>query len=199
MQICALLSPGFSARFSKWFARVFLFWRVILTSVTLPPLYIFVESFHRHLCFVAKSNCSLWSTAQPVIGLMPLLFLELSLSISERYVQDISISFYLVDMGHLALEFVTGGLARATSHHVLSPKGTTPRYSVPFFQNIGLDVRLTDHMLKCKYLYHFLTKLLFLILLQSRPRLRNYKQDEDSFRRLLHRVPIAATTSYDII
>ncbi|KAJ3504536.1 hypothetical protein NLJ89_g7883 [Agrocybe chaxingu] len=45
------------------------------------------------------------------------------------------------------LEFVTKGIARATSHRVLSPKGDTPRYSVPFFQNIGLDVRLTDHVL----------------------------------------------------
>lgn len=50
---------------------------------------------------------------------------------------------------HAALEFVTGGLARATSHRVLSPKGATPRYSVPFFQNIGLNTRLTDHILHC--------------------------------------------------
>jgi isopenicillin N synthase-like dioxygenase len=58
----------------------------------------------------------------------------------------------LVDMRaiYLALEFVTGGLARATSHRVLSPRGTTPRYSVPFFQNIGLDVRLADQIIKCK-------------------------------------------------
>lgn len=54
---------------------------------------------------------------------------------------------FVVNIGK-ALEFVTGGLARATSHRVLSPKGTTPRYSVPFFQNIGLDVRLGDHILK---------------------------------------------------
>jgi len=46
-----------------------------------------------------------------------------------------------------ALEFVTRGLARATSHRVLSPEGTTPRYSIPFFQNIGLDVRLADQIL----------------------------------------------------
>ena len=61
-----------------------------------------------------------------------------------------------VDMRYLlALEFVTGGLglARATSEsHVLSPKGTTPRYSVPFFQNIGLSIRLADQIIKCKYL-----------------------------------------------
>lgn len=53
-------------------------------------------------------------------------------------------------MRYPALEFVTGGLARATSHRVLSPKGPTPRYSVPFFQNIGLDVRLADQIIKCK-------------------------------------------------
>jgi isopenicillin N synthase-like dioxygenase len=50
----------------------------------------------------------------------------------------------------LALEFVTQGLARATSHRVLSPpKGSTPRYSVPFFQNISLNVKLPDEILQC--------------------------------------------------
>ncbi|PFH45532.1 hypothetical protein AMATHDRAFT_158911 [Amanita thiersii Skay4041] len=53
---------------------------------------------------------------------------------------------FVVNFGK-ALEFVTRGLARATSHRVLSPTGSTPRYSVPFFQNIGLDVRLADHVL----------------------------------------------------
>ncbi|KAF7981354.1 hypothetical protein HWV62_33811 [Athelia sp. TMB] len=43
------------------------------------------------------------------------------------------------------------GLARATSHRVLSPvKGSTPRYSVPFFQTISLDTRLADQVLECK-------------------------------------------------
>jgi len=54
---------------------------------------------------------------------------------------------FVVNLGR-ALEYVTGGLARATSHRVLSPKGTTPRYSIPFFQYIGLDVRLRDQVLK---------------------------------------------------
>ncbi|PPQ80202.1 hypothetical protein CVT25_003555 [Psilocybe cyanescens] len=54
---------------------------------------------------------------------------------------------FVINLGK-ALEFVTGGLARATSHRVLSPKGSTPRYSVPFFQNIGLNVKLTEHVLK---------------------------------------------------
>ncbi|KAF7973261.1 hypothetical protein HWV62_38745 [Athelia sp. TMB] len=54
---------------------------------------------------------------------------------------------FVVNIGK-ALEFVTQGLARATSHRVLSPsKGSTPRYSVPFFQNISLDTRLADHVL----------------------------------------------------
>jgi len=53
---------------------------------------------------------------------------------------------FVINLGK-ALEFVTSGLARATSHRVLSPKGSTPRYSVPFFQNIGLNTRLTDHVL----------------------------------------------------
>lgn len=52
-----------------------------------------------------------------------------------------------------ALEFVTQGLARATSHRVLSPaKGSTPRYSVPFFQNISLNVRLADEVIQCAFL-----------------------------------------------
>ncbi|KAF7310500.1 hypothetical protein HMN09_00592500 [Mycena chlorophos] len=56
---------------------------------------------------------------------------------------------FVVNIGR-ALEFVTRGLARATSHRVISPSDNTvpgPRYSVPFFQNIGLDVRLTEHVL----------------------------------------------------
>ncbi|KAF8916668.1 hypothetical protein CPB85DRAFT_1374548 [Mucidula mucida] len=38
--------------------------------------------------------------------------------------------------------FATQGIVRATSHRVLSPPlgSTSPRYSVPFFHNIGLDV-----------------------------------------------------------
>lgn len=49
------------------------------------------------------------------------------------------------------LETVTNGLARATSHRVLSPpKGSTPRYSVPFFQNIGQRIRLSEIRLERK-------------------------------------------------
>jgi len=55
---------------------------------------------------------------------------------------------FVVNIGK-ALEFATQGLARATSHRVLSPQtGSTPRYSVPFFQNISLNVRLADHVLQ---------------------------------------------------
>ncbi|KAF8444829.1 hypothetical protein L210DRAFT_3475806 [Boletus edulis BED1] len=54
---------------------------------------------------------------------------------------------FVVNIGK-ALEFVTRGLARATSHRVLSPPvGSTPRYSVPFFQNISLHARLADSVL----------------------------------------------------
>ncbi|KAF5376219.1 hypothetical protein D9615_008509 [Tricholomella constricta] len=59
---------------------------------------------------------------------------------------------FVVNIGK-ALEFVTQGLARATSHRVLSPRGapgepTLPRYSVPFFQNISLDVKLAEKTLE---------------------------------------------------
>ncbi|KAF8134471.1 hypothetical protein EV363DRAFT_1396885 [Boletus edulis] len=58
---------------------------------------------------------------------------------------------FVVNIGK-ALEFVTRGLARATSHRVLSPPvGSTPRYSVPFFQNISLHALPTD-ILKLKAL-----------------------------------------------
>ncbi|KAJ3868439.1 iron/ascorbate oxidoreductase [Lentinula novae-zelandiae] len=45
-----------------------------------------------------------------------------------------------------ALEFATKGIARATSHRVLSPPvgSSSPRYSVPLFHNIALDVRVRD-------------------------------------------------------
>jgi hypothetical protein len=52
----------------------------------------------------------------------------------------------------IGLESVTQGLARATSHRVLSPAaGTSPRYSVPFFQNIAQDLRLGEHILQCAF------------------------------------------------
>ena len=53
-----------------------------------------------------------------------------------------------------ALEMVTHGLARATSHRVLSPPtGSTPRYSIPFFQNIRQDLRLSEIQLNCTYAF----------------------------------------------
>jgi isopenicillin N synthase-like dioxygenase len=49
---------------------------------------------------------------------------------------------FVINIGK-ALDSATGGLARATSHRVLSPtKGSTPRYSVPFFQNISPHAHL---------------------------------------------------------
>jgi len=51
---------------------------------------------------------------------------------------------FVVNIGK-GLEMVTYGLARATSHRVLSPPtGSTPRYSIPFFQNIRQDLRLGE-------------------------------------------------------
>lgn len=53
---------------------------------------------------------------------------------------------FVVNFGK-AIEFATQGLVRATSHRVLSPPaGSTPRYSVPFFQNISLNARLADEV-----------------------------------------------------
>lgn len=54
---------------------------------------------------------------------------------------------FVINLGK-ALEFVTRGIARATSHRVLSPKGSTPRYSVPFFQNISLTIKLAEEVLE---------------------------------------------------
>ncbi|KAH9071137.1 Clavaminate synthase-like protein [Lactarius deliciosus] len=55
---------------------------------------------------------------------------------------------FVINFGK-GLESVTQGLARATSHRVLAPPaGTSPRYSIPFFQNIAQDVRLSEHVLE---------------------------------------------------
>ncbi|KAH9940370.1 Clavaminate synthase-like protein [Epithele typhae] len=54
---------------------------------------------------------------------------------------------FVVNLGK-ALESVTQGLARATSHRVLSPApGSTPRYSIPFFQSISQDIQISDFVL----------------------------------------------------
>ena len=54
---------------------------------------------------------------------------------------------------HLALETVTQGPARATSHRVLSPEpGSTPRYSIPFFQNISQTIKIGENVLQCMLL-----------------------------------------------
>ncbi|CAL1706053.1 unnamed protein product [Somion occarium] len=55
---------------------------------------------------------------------------------------------FVINIGK-ALETATQGLARATSHRVLSPEpGSTPRYSIPFFQNISQNVRIGDSVLQ---------------------------------------------------
>jgi hypothetical protein len=51
------------------------------------------------------------------------------------------------------LEMVTQNVAIATSHQVKSPavaEYTGARYSIPFFQTIRQDMKLTDVLLKCK-------------------------------------------------
>ena len=49
------------------------------------------------------------------------------------------------------IEAATRGLAKATSHRVLSPPaGSTPRYSVPFFQRIRQGIRLTEYIPECE-------------------------------------------------
>ncbi|KAJ3717707.1 hypothetical protein C8R42DRAFT_711483 [Lentinula raphanica] len=52
---------------------------------------------------------------------------------------------FVINFGR-ALEFATKGIVRATSHRVLSPPvgSSSPRFSVPFFHNIALDVRVRD-------------------------------------------------------
>ncbi|ETW79865.1 hypothetical protein HETIRDRAFT_419510 [Heterobasidion irregulare TC 32-1] len=55
---------------------------------------------------------------------------------------------FVINIGK-ALETATKGLTRATSHRVLSPaKGSTPRYSIPFFQNIGQRFKLSESALQ---------------------------------------------------
>ena len=75
-----------------------------------------------------------------------------------RYFSAMSRSAHLWPVPHTqsararttALETVTQGLARATSHRVLSPpKGSTPRYSIPFFQNIAQKISIKDIQLEC--------------------------------------------------
>ncbi len=52
-----------------------------------------------------------------------------------------------------ALENVTQGVAIATSHRVISPaKGSTPRYSIPFFQMITQDLVIGKSVLDSTFL-----------------------------------------------
>lgn len=58
------------------------------------------------------------------------------------------------------LETATRGLARATSHRVLSPPiGSTPRYSIPFFQRINQKIVLAKHIPECKSIYYRLNNI----------------------------------------
>ncbi|KIK62383.1 hypothetical protein GYMLUDRAFT_96002 [Collybiopsis luxurians FD-317 M1] len=50
---------------------------------------------------------------------------------------------FVVNLGR-ALEKVSRGVCLATSHRVLSPPGPEVRYSVPFFTNVSMFVRIAD-------------------------------------------------------
>ena len=68
------------------------------------------------------------------------------------------------------LESVTQGLARATSHRVLAPAaGTSPRYSIPFFQNIRQDLRLSEHVLQRRSFHLFSRVAQFLFIYSTYP------------------------------
>ncbi|EPQ56812.1 Clavaminate synthase-like protein [Gloeophyllum trabeum ATCC 11539] len=57
---------------------------------------------------------------------------------------------FVINIGR-ALEHVTQGLARATCHRVVAPlRGTSSRYSIPFFQNLRQEVCLNDVHLEIK-------------------------------------------------
>ncbi|KAI0674896.1 Clavaminate synthase-like protein [Trametes maxima] len=57
---------------------------------------------------------------------------------------------FVVNIGK-ALETVTQGVARATSHRVISPPpGSAPRYSIPFFQNVAQAITLGHNVLPLK-------------------------------------------------
>ncbi|KAI0644713.1 Clavaminate synthase-like protein [Trametes meyenii] len=57
---------------------------------------------------------------------------------------------FIVNIGK-ALETVTQGVARATSHRVISPpEGSAPRYSIPFFQNVAQAITLGRNVLPLK-------------------------------------------------
>lgn len=117
-----------------------------------------------YLCFIDKGSASCYKHLPtvgyrfkilPESGSMHPRSLKLSSLTLGKVLSDTSLINIFIDSPHCeALEFATQGLARATSHRVLSPRAapgepTTPRYSVPFFQNISLDARLTDIVLDC--------------------------------------------------
>jgi hypothetical protein len=75
----------------------------------------------------------------------------------------LTVFFVFENFAYTGLESVTQGLARATSHRVLAPAaGTSPRYSIPFFQNIKQDLRLSEHVLQCASISPFGSLLVFL-------------------------------------
>lgn len=67
-----------------------------------------------------------------------------------------------------ALEFVTQGVVRATSHRVLAPPldSKTPRYSVPFFfSGMDLETRVDENVLTSEYTIFQWSLILMLMLI----------------------------------
>jgi isopenicillin N synthase-like dioxygenase len=86
-----------------------------------------------------------WIDAPPIPGTFVInIGRGMSPASCSRYIVN-----HLMAYCFIAFEFVTRGVARATSHRVLSPRGDTPRFSVPFFQNISLTTTLVDKVLNC--------------------------------------------------
>ena len=124
----------------------------------------------------AGSKCRMYL----VIGLTRLLLLVHSSSILAK----VRVSF--AKEGHptftiaiSALETVTQGVAIATSHRVLSPpKGSTPRYSVPFFQMISQKTIIGQSVLeRMLTLLHTHITALFMVVTLVSPEILKLKDE----------------------
>ncbi|KAL5507575.1 hypothetical protein ACEPAH_7031 [Sanghuangporus vaninii] len=160
--------PGFKATISEYYARLtdlsYELIGLLSEALGLPPdaLSAYFESpekiQHRGKIVKYPAPESESDSSQGVGPHFDAGFLTLLLQASpHRGLQVQSLSGQWVDAPPLpdtlvinlgkGLEAVTRGLARATSHRVLSPQvGSTPRYSVPFFQRINQNIILSEHI-----------------------------------------------------